>query len=201
MIIKLSNPGKMPGLGWSIPARQCKTGGKLKKIEGSVCSECYALKGRNRFPNVQNAQKRRLERYYSTGKRWVDYMSVALENEKYFRWFDAGDLQTDKMLERIISVCKKTPWCKHYLPTREYLIVKRVLSRLTCPENLQIRLSSHMIDGKAPDKLAHRLGIGTARVVSDRDKDSCPAGLQGNSCQDCRACWEIGIENINYPLH
>ena len=31
---------KMPGLSYSLPAWECKTGSKLRKIKGSVCSMC-----------------------------------------------------------------------------------------------------------------------------------------------------------------
>ena len=36
---------KMPGLSYSLPAWECKTGSKLRKVKNSVCSMCYALKG------------------------------------------------------------------------------------------------------------------------------------------------------------
>ena len=41
----LSKPSKMPGFAIGIPAKECKTGAKLRKIKGSVCFGCYALKG------------------------------------------------------------------------------------------------------------------------------------------------------------
>ena len=41
----LSKPSKMPGWSIGLPAKECKTGGKLQKVEGSVCYNCYALKG------------------------------------------------------------------------------------------------------------------------------------------------------------
>ena len=36
---------KMPGLSYSLPAWECITGAKLRKVPGSVCAGCYALKG------------------------------------------------------------------------------------------------------------------------------------------------------------
>ena len=36
---------KMPGLSYSLPAWECKTGSKLRQVKGSVCASCYALKG------------------------------------------------------------------------------------------------------------------------------------------------------------
>ena len=38
----LSSPSKMPWYGWSISAYRCKTGGKLREVENSTCSHCYA---------------------------------------------------------------------------------------------------------------------------------------------------------------
>ena len=56
----LSKPSKMPGWSIGLPAKECKTGGKLQKVPGSVCYDCYALKGCYVFKVVQDAQYRRL---------------------------------------------------------------------------------------------------------------------------------------------
>ena len=66
---KLSTPSKMPGYAYGIPAKHCPVGSALVKIKGSVCSSCYALKGRYVFPNVQNAQKIRFDSLKHP--RWV----------------------------------------------------------------------------------------------------------------------------------
>ena len=53
IIISLSKPDKMPGFAYGLPAPACKTGAKLVKVPGSVCSGCYALKGNyTRFPAI-----------------------------------------------------------------------------------------------------------------------------------------------------
>ena len=52
----LSKPSKMPGWAIGIPAKECKTGSKLRLIPNSVCSECYALKNCYMFKVVQEAQ-------------------------------------------------------------------------------------------------------------------------------------------------
>jgi len=44
--IKFSQTEKMPWISWDIPAWECKTGGKLVNVKGSICEGCYALKGR-----------------------------------------------------------------------------------------------------------------------------------------------------------
>ena len=58
----LSKPSKMPGWSIGLPAKECKTGGKLQKVPGSVCFDCYALKGCYVFKVVQDAQYRSCER-------------------------------------------------------------------------------------------------------------------------------------------
>ena len=57
----LSKPSKMPGWSIGIPAKECKTGKKLRQIKNSVCEGCYALKGCYVFKVVQEAQYKRLE--------------------------------------------------------------------------------------------------------------------------------------------
>ena len=56
----LSKPSKMNhSFSYSIPAVTCITGAKLVNVKNSVCNGCYALKGRYKFNNVQNALTRR----------------------------------------------------------------------------------------------------------------------------------------------
>jgi hypothetical protein len=48
---------KMPGLSYSLPAWECQTGAKLRKVETSPCFGCYALKGNyTRYPAIKAAQ-------------------------------------------------------------------------------------------------------------------------------------------------
>ena len=51
----LSQTSKMPCKSWGISAKECKTGGKLAKVEGTVCHGCYALKGAYVWPVVEKA--------------------------------------------------------------------------------------------------------------------------------------------------
>ena len=51
----LSKPSKMPGWAYGLPAKECKTGSKLRLIPDSVCFNCYALKGCYVFKVVQDA--------------------------------------------------------------------------------------------------------------------------------------------------
>ena len=92
---------KMPGLSYSLPAWECKTGSKLRKIKGSVCSMCYALKGNyTRYPAIKAAQYRRLEAMKHPA--WVTAMAAVIKRQKWFRWHDAGDVQDQQHLQKIL---------------------------------------------------------------------------------------------------
>ncbi|QDP54802.1 MAG: hypothetical protein Unbinned5784contig1000_45, partial [Prokaryotic dsDNA virus sp.] len=60
----------------------------LRKIKGSTCSGCYALKGRYVFPNVAAALTRRLEAWRSDRAQWVEAMTASILKTRspYFRW-------------------------------------------------------------------------------------------------------------------
>ena len=109
----LSKPSKMPGHAWSTPAEKCRLGALLRQRDGSVCSGCYALKGRYVFPNVQNALHRRLEIYESDPGAWVENMATLInarsERERWFRWHDSGDLQSPEHLGHICEIARRTP--------------------------------------------------------------------------------------------
>ena len=40
----MTRTSKMPGLSYSLPAWACQTGAKLRKVPGTPCYGCYALK-------------------------------------------------------------------------------------------------------------------------------------------------------------
>ena len=189
----LSKPSKMPGWSYGLPAKECKTGGKLQNVKGSTCFDCYALKGCYVFKVVQNAQYYRLKAIKD--RRWVQAMALQINNKrsKEFRWHDSGDIQDLKHLAKIFKVCKLTPEIKHWLPTREAWVKKFIPA---APANLNIRFSMPMIDQEAAGGWDN-----TSTVVTDKTKANCPAPNQGNECKSCRACWDKSIKNIAYLAH
>ena len=190
----LSKPSKMPGFAYNLPATRCKVGSKLAKIPGSVCHGCYALKGRYRFPNVKDALERRYKQAMNN-KDWVFGMVYLINTskKKEFRWHDAGDIQSLEHLQRIFQVCELTPSVKHWLPTRESVILSNINAD-DVPDNLIIRLSASKVDGPAPKSWPW-----TSTVVTKGK--TCPAAEQNNECRDCRACWDKSVKNVAYGKH
>ena len=189
----LSKPSKKPGWSYGLPAKECKTGGKLQKVPGSTCYDCYALKGCYVFKVVQDAQYYRLKAIKN--RLWVQAMAMQINNKrsKEFRWHDSGDVQDLKHLAKIFKVCKLTPSVDHWLPTREAWVKKFIPA---APDNLNIRFSMPMIDQEAAGGWPN-----TSTVVTDKTKANCPAPNQGNECKSCRACWDKSIKNIAYLAH
>lgn len=209
----LSTPSKMPWYGWSIDASECVTGSKLREVEGSICSLCYACKGYYVMPVVKNAMQRRLKAL--DHPRFVEAFVTVL-NSKYekgrktygdakikenrFRWHDSGDLQNEAHLEKINRIAELTPRILHYLPTKEAGIVSRVRKKIgDFAPNLFVKLSHSMI-GETFQVRPQGMPITTSGRDDDPAIFQCPAlRYQGNKCLDCAKCWTDS--DINYPVH
>jgi len=186
----MTRTSKMPGLSYSLPAWECKTGSKLRKIKNSVCSACYALKGNyTRYKAIKAAQYVRLASL--NNELWTAAIVTQIKRQKFFRWHDAGDVQDVQHLNKIYEVCRLTPGTKHWMPTREAWIKDHLDSK---PDNLVIRFSAPMIDQAAPASWPN-----SSEVVTEGA--TCPAPKQGNSCGDCRNCWNPEIKTIKYGKH
>lgn len=185
----LTRTSKMPGLSYSLPAWECKTGSKLRKVKNSVCSACYALKGNyTRYPAIKIAQYRRLTAIKLEG--WTRAMAAQILRQDWFRWHDAGDVQDVDHLNKIYEVCELTPDVRHWLPTREAW-VKDHLDRK--PANLVIRFSPPMI-GQRNDSWPN-----SSMVVETGA--TCPAPAQNGECGSCRQCWDPEIKVVSYGKH
>ncbi len=197
---KLTQTSKMPTLSYSIPAKECKQGQKLRKISGSVCSTCYAQKGNYvRYKAIEKAQYKRL---HAIGQPfWVSAMVYLIENSKQtketklFRWHDSGDLQSTDHFRKIMQIAKALPDFTFWLPTKE----KRIIENTTngkIPKNLIVRLSGSLVDGKPPKTV-----FNTSTVTSDKTKATCRSFETNGKCGDCRKCFDSTVENVVYLKH
>jgi hypothetical protein len=216
----LSQTSKMPCKSISLPTLACQTGYKLAQIPGTVCSDCYANKGNylKYAANIEPAQMARLSAL--DDPQWVDAMVALIGNDPYFRWHDAGDIQSEEHLHNIVQVCKRTPGTRHWMPTREAnILIAYVRKHATTPEqarslfpsNLTIRLSAIYPDVPVvlPPALRGIPSIRTSNVHSpgsefltnNPDTLGCDAYTRGGRCADCRACWDQSIASVSYPKH
>lgn len=208
----LSTPSKMPWYSYSLSAYDCKTGSKLREVKNSTCSKCYACKGNYCFPTVRAAHARRLNaiddprfedafvlvltKLYQRGRG--TYIKDGVEiKENRFRWHDSGDIQTLEHLEIINRVALRTPFLDHWIPTREFGIVKKFFEKHgNFAPNLTVRMSAVMIG----EELETSLPLPTSSVGVAEAAIQCKAYSQGGKCLDCRQCWDSD-KDVNYPLH
>lgn len=195
----LGKPSKMPGFTYGISAKLCKVGAKLAKVPGSVCFDCYALKANYQYPSVTKAHETREKSLSSLS--WVDSMvfMIKAKANPYFRWHDAGDLQSFQHLLDIVKIAEQLPNVSFWLPTREKALILKYREAFGAfPGNLCVRLSSAMIDSKP---LAGFENTSTVHDKNEAPGHECPAYKQGNKCLDCRACWDKSVLNVSYKKH
>jgi len=145
------------------------------------------------------AQQRRLSA--TDDPQWVEAMVSSLDDNRWFRWFDSGDLQSADMLLKIFEVARRTPWCNHWVATRERSFVREALAQEAVPENLVLRVSATWPD--VPVRKMYLDGVQYANVHKNEAPDGhrCAAPDNGGECGDCRVCWGKDMEVVSYGLH
>lgn len=213
-MIRLSKASKMPSRSWSLEALNTCPGSR--DINGDLvaaCRGCYATTGNYRFPNVKAP---RVENK-TDWKRddWVNDMVKALDNDRYFRWFDSGDMYSLRLAWKIYEVMQLTPWVRHWLPTRmhKFTKFKTVLEMMRALPNVSVRASSDSVIGEFDDRhgstiipdLVGPVRSSRAELVDQwlqKNKVvSCSAIDNKGKCGDCRKCWQKDIPVIAYVAH
>ena len=211
----LSSPGKMPWLGYSIPATACKVGAILHERLESVCYDCYALKGRYTFPVVINAMQRRLQAIETP--TWVSNMVELIgkkaekvtPDKRFFRWHDSGDIQNSKHLLDMLEIAHYLPGVKFWLPTKEYGLIRQLLkSDNVIPDNMCVRVSAPDVNGFLDSKVYGPVSAVTDDIeVFNRGSVSFPCHATAptpdnlHKCGTCRACWNNDIKSVTYFKH
>jgi hypothetical protein len=199
----LTQTSKMPCKSYSLPTEACETGFKMSKIAGSVCFFCYANNGFYKLyeKTIKPAQFARLDSINDPA--WVDAIVALIGLDPYFRWHDSGDLQGLDHFEKIVEVATLTPKTRHWLPTREYSIIKDfILAGGVIPKNLIVRLSGMYPDEAVivPKSLQNVKGITTSNVHTKTPLGrACKAPEQAGECRDCRECWTT--KTVSYLMH
>ncbi len=194
----------MPAKSWSLPAiTTCPASidPETKELV-DVCSDCYADKGFYNMPSVQAPRLHNMKDWKRDG--WVDDMVEALEKQKFFRWFDSGDVYTVGLAKKIFKVIERTPNCKHWLPSKMYKFKKfdKIFNKINSLPNVSVRFSSDSILGSR----INIKGFATSTVVPEgtlavSNAWLCPSSKNGGKCGTCRACWNKEIKTVAYIHH
>ena len=202
MSVKLSVTSKLDGIkSWSLQALETCPGsigsdGKLVP----ACSGCYATTGNYNYPNVKAPRAFNKEDWKR--EEWVSDMVQALQDSRYFRWFDSGDMYSLDLAEKMLEVMTLTPWVKHWLPTRMAKFAKfdLVLSRMQALPNVMVRFSADSVDGTYEQGVHGSVIIPDASEVPEGAK-LCRAYENEGKCSGCRACYDKSVAVIAYPAH
>ena len=201
-MIKLSKASKMPCRSWSLEALvTCPA--SLNK-DGSLvdaCKGCYATTGNYRFPNVKAPRVSNKEDWKRSS--WVSDMVSELDNDRYFRWFDSGDLYDVRLAKKILEVMRLTPHCNHWLPTRmhKFAKFKLVLAAMHGLDNVTIRLSSDSVVGGIIQTSTPSSTIIPTVEDATSSMTVCMAFEREGKCKTCRACWSKDVKTIAYVAH
>ena len=200
--VKLSVTSKLDGIrSWSLNALDtCPGSIESPGVLVDACKGCYATTGNYRFPNVKaprNHNKLDWQRM-----NWVDDMVQALENDRYLRWFDSGDMYSLGLAEKMLEIMQRTPWVSHWLPTRMHKFpkFKLVLDQMKALKNVSVRFSSDSINGEYIKGLHGSVIIPTPDQVK-KEMFLCRAYESFGTCDGCRACYDKKVKVIAYPAH
>ena len=198
---KLSKASKMPCRSWSLQALDtcpASIGADGELVD--ACKGCYATDGNYRFSNVKAPRLHNREDWQQAD--WVDAMVAELDNDRYFRWFDSGDMYSLKLAEKIYDVMVATPWTRHWLPTRMHKFAKfaDILAKMEALPNVVVRLSSDSING---DIIAGNTTSTIIPTISHKKPKMtiCEAYEREGKCATCRACWDKDVEVVAYVAH
>jgi hypothetical protein len=197
---KLSNTSKMPGLSWSTEAFVTCPGARENGLAVAACKVCYARKGFYRMSNVKATRYHNMEDWKHPG--WVEAMVKEVDNHRWFRWFDSGDMYDIRLARKILAVMQRTPHTNHWLPTRQYKFVKfhDILRLMNELDNVVVRLSSDSVTGETIDY--PEISPYNSVIASEDDQVAgflCEASKRGGKCGDCRACWSKEVATVTYP--
>ena len=200
MPVKLSKPSKMPCKTWSLQAGDTCPGSinPVTKEPQPVCAFCYAKDGFYNMPGTKKVRNDNREDWKRP--EWVAEMVQQLDTERYFRWFDSGDVYHPALAFKIYLVMQMTPWCRHWLPTKSYNIpkIRPILERMKRLDNVSVRYSSFSIEGEYDQ---HHGSTVIPYSNTPTNATICDAYERNGKCGFCRNCWDKTVDVIAYPAH
>jgi len=203
-MLRISVTSKLDGIrSWSLQAIDtCPGSIESPGVLVPACRGCYATTGNYLYPNVKAPRLENREDWQR--QEWADDMVAELERDRYFRWFDSGDVYNLALAEKILDVMQRTPWCKHWLPTRMHKFPKfrMVFDAMKALENVSVRFSADSVDGSyTPGLHGSVIGPDAASYTDAPGSSLCRAYEHAGKCSGCRACWNKDVELICYPAH
>lgn len=226
----LSNPGKMPGYGYGLPAAAapwvpeiCKANGwPVPPIYGcpigsvlhavsmkhkghtTVCSKCYATRGNYAWTNTRVAQVRRLIAYHRDPSAWTEGMVFLInrEKDKGHAHFRWHDSGDLLHLQHLLDIVEVA---RYTSGVTHWLPTRErgILQQWTARNPVHPANLVIRLSAQLIDGKAPAGWPLTSTVHKDGQPigHACPARNQGNECRQCRACWDPAVANVSYSSH
>jgi hypothetical protein len=199
--VKLSVTSKLGVKSWSLQALETcpaayDTNGEIVK----ACAGCYARGNTYYYPNVIAVREFNKKAWKMS--TFVSDFVDALSNERYFRWFDSGDMYTLELAEKMYNIMVLTPWVSHWLPTRMQKFSKfaDIIEKMNALPNVKVRFSADTVDGTYTKGLHGSVIVPTAEQA-DTNTFVCKAPENEGKCGKCRACYDKNVDLIGYIAH
>ena len=199
---KLSKTSKLDNiLSWSLQALEtCPGSVSASGVLVDACSGCYATTGCYSFKGTKAVRADNKAAWQEAD--WIDVMVKALSKQRFFRWFDSGDMYSLALAEKMLTIMESTPNTKHWLPTRMYKFPKfqAVLAKMSALPNVMVRPSSDAVDGTYTVGV-HGSTIIPAGMPVPEGVKVCTAPETNGKCNGCRACYDKQVPVVGYIAH
>lgn len=161
---------------------------KYAKIEGSVCSKCYAQRQLSMYKNMQPCMERNFK---ILTENILSLDELPTLNNVYFRIESFGDLANKTQAINYLNLIKKNPQTFFGWWTKNPQFIKQALDDgYEKPKNCNIIYSSMFINERA-DKIYNFIDkIFTVYDKDHADKKKSKINCGARSCFKCHKCYE-----------
>jgi len=153
----------------------------------TICGDCYS------FSMLEGYRKNctdSFERNSATLSEYIEWDSLPVINDAFFRFSAHGELINEKHFDNLIRIARKNPYTTFALWTKRVSITRK---RSDIPDNLILVFSNPKKD--------RVIGVprGFDKVFNNVSKGStAPQNCTGQKCIECLACYrkDSGIDTI-----
>lgn len=172
---------------------------KLAKIEGSICSHCYA---RRSLSYMKGPREAYVKNGILLSSGIIPKEELPYINAEFCRLESHGDLINETHLENYVNLCKKNRHCKFSLWTKQIGIIESYFATHKAPKNLTIIFSSLMVNKQMDIQKYKDMGL-KCKVFTVYDKPylkehkDVVINCGARSCITCQKCYTSKEEVIN----
>lgn len=187
----LNHTGKMEGMQSLSTSCMCNPACAARmKDENSICSHCFAAAMHKRYRNTAACLAKNSEAL----SKWVWYPEeLPVINAAFFRLESFGDLINVDHARNYLRLCKRNPWTRFALWTKNPGTLARAIEFEGKPDNLNVILSSPYIN--TPCDASRWPFVDKTFTVWDKagQKELQAAGgcinCGSRKCLDCLLCY------------